>query len=129
MDPDPESAADATDGPQLTVSVRPWAHGVVIRSDGELDHDTVGPLREALEATVGEAAGRVVVDFGGLTFCDSTGLNLLLRSQTAAEEAGGSVVLAAVSPMVARMLEITGVQEVFRIYDTVEEALADQDHG
>ncbi|WP_371494140.1 STAS domain-containing protein [Kitasatospora sp. NBC_00374] len=110
----------------LTVSVQPWTRGVVIRPDGELDHDTVGPLREALDAVLAEPPARLVVDCGGLDFCDSTGLNLLIRSQATAEAGGGRLVLAAPGEMVARMLAVTGVGEVLQVYPTLDEALAGQ---
>ncbi|MFJ1705999.1 STAS domain-containing protein [Kitasatospora sp. NPDC088346] len=111
---------------RLTVSVQPWTHGVVIRPDGDLDHDTAGPLREALDAVLADPPARVVVDCGGLEFCDSTGLNLLLRSQATAEAGGGRLVIAAPREMVARMLTVTGVGEVLQVYPSLDEALAGQ---
>ncbi|GAA0673035.1 STAS domain-containing protein [Kitasatospora atroaurantiaca] len=123
MDRDTAGEAGTAGAGQLTVSVSVSALGVVMRPEGELDQDSLEPLRAALDSALLEAPGRLVVDCGGLEFCDSTGLSLLLRSQATAEEAGGSLVLVAPRPIVFRMLEITGVQEVLRVYDTVEEAL------
>jgi anti-anti-sigma factor len=112
---------------QLTVSVRPWTHGLVLRPEGELDHDTAGPFREALESALSDGPVTVVVDCGGLEFCDSTGLNLLLRARLTAEATGGRMVLAAATPMIGRMLEITGAREVFQVYETVDDAVTEQD--
>ncbi|MEU9130541.1 STAS domain-containing protein [Kitasatospora sp. NPDC048540] len=110
---------------RLTVSAHPWESGVLVRPDGELDHETAEPLERALHAarTAGPG-GRTVVDCEGLLFCDSTGLNLLLNARSAAREGGGDLVLARPVPMVARMLEVTGTQEVFEVYGTLDEALA-----
>lgn len=107
-------------------TVRESRHGdtVVLSLGGELDHDTAEPLREALARHTGAAAERVLVDLGGLTFCDSTGLNVLLHARLAAHDAGGSVELAGLRPPVARMFEITGAHTVFRVHAGLDEALA-----
>lgn len=96
----------------------------VLTLSGELDHDTAEPLREALARHTGPEAERVVVDLSGLTFCDSTGLNVLLHARLAAHDAGGGVELAGLRPPVARMFEITGAHTVFRVHAGLDEALA-----
>ncbi|MFB7281608.1 STAS domain-containing protein [Streptomyces hydrogenans] len=94
----------------------------MIAPSGELDHDTVEPLGTALEENSG--AARIVVDCEGLDFCDSTGLNLLLRARARAVGAGAELDLAGLRPPVDRMFEITGALRVFRVYGDVREALA-----
>ncbi|MER5207775.1 STAS domain-containing protein [Streptomyces sp. NPDC002825] len=95
---------------------------VVLALDGELDHDTAEPLRDALESHSG--ADRVVVDCSGLRFCDSTGLNLLLRTRLRLIAAGGHVDLAGLRSPVDRIFEITGALKVFPVYEDVDAALA-----
>ncbi|MFJ3093530.1 MULTISPECIES: STAS domain-containing protein [Streptomyces] len=109
---------------RFRVDVRPaWGREtVVIAPFGELDHDTVEPLGTALEKNSG--AARIVVDCAGLDFCDSTGLNLLLRARARAVGAGAELDLAGLRPPVDRMFEITGALRVFRVYADVREALA-----
>ena len=68
---------------------------------------------------------RLVVDCSRLEFCDSTGLNVLLGARLKAEAAGGEVHLAGMLPVVARVFQITGVDAVFSVHDTLEAALAD----
>ncbi|WP_441248051.1 STAS domain-containing protein [Kitasatospora sp. McL0602] len=114
---------------QLTVTTRLFGQLAVVRPEGELDHDSVGPLREAVDAVLAGPAPQLVVDCSGLGFCDSTGLNLLLRAREAAELADGRTVLVEPSPIVTRMLEITGAAGVFQIFPTVEAAVAAVDAG
>lgn len=109
---------------RLTVDVRDHGASVVIAPQGELDHHTADLLRTSLEQCVDEGHSQLIVDCSGLDFCDSTGLNVLLGARLKAEAAGGRVALADMSPLVARLFEITGAGAVFAVFDTVAEALA-----
>ncbi|MFF3605748.1 STAS domain-containing protein [Streptomyces sp. NPDC002463] len=112
---------------RLLVVSRHGGHpgAVVLALDGELDHDTVEPLRNALAESAG--AVRVVVDCTGLQFCDSTGLNVLLRTRLRLLAQGGHLDLAGLRPPVRRIFEITGALQVFQVYADTDAALADTD--
>ncbi|MEU3354996.1 STAS domain-containing protein [Streptomyces sp. NPDC037389] len=110
---------------RLQVEVRREGASSVVSPAGELDHHTAGLLRESLEGCVRDGDARVVVDCSRLDFCDSTGLNVLLGARLKAEAAGGAVHLAAMTPVVARVFEITGAGAVFTLHDTLDSALAD----
>lgn len=114
----------AAEDRRFAVTVGQAAGTAVLTLTGELDHDTVEPLRTALAERIAAAPQRIVVDCAGLRFCDSTGLNALLRARTAAQAAGAGIELAALQPPVARMFEITGAYAVFRIHADLDQALA-----
>ncbi|MFC9331866.1 STAS domain-containing protein [Kitasatospora sp. NPDC057015] len=71
------------------------------------------PAHRALAAR--PAPPRLVVDLAGVTFCDSTGLSTLLQSRIYAERQRTAVHLARPTHIVARVLEITGADQVFPI--------------
>ncbi|MEU7075551.1 STAS domain-containing protein [Streptomyces narbonensis] len=110
---------------RFLLETRPGRHPgtVVLMLEGELDHDTVDPLRTAL--TEHREAARVVVDCSGLRFCDSTGLNVLLRARRRMVARGGRVDLSGLRPPVDRMFEITGARKVFRVYEDPRAAFED----
>jgi anti-anti-sigma factor len=112
------------DGERFTVSVGPGPDATILRLAGELDHDTADSLSGALESALGGSAPRVLVDCEGLEFCDSTGLNVLLRARLTAADAGTAVELSGLHAAVARLFEITGADGVFRTYPTLAEALS-----
>ncbi|WP_395297873.1 STAS domain-containing protein [Kitasatospora hibisci] len=109
---------DRTTGPGgLTVSVRPWAGGTVLTLSGELDMVSADLLRTALDSALQTAGTTVVIDCGGLGFCDSTGLNAMLRGRAIADAGGSRIELVRPRPLVLRMLELTGATDAFRIRD------------
>jgi anti-anti-sigma factor len=108
---------------RLSVAVQRRDNCAIFTPVGELDHHTAELLREPLEQSVSEGCGKLVVDCSRLDFCDSTGLNVLLSARLKAEAIGGGVHLAALTPVVARVFEITGAEAVFTVHDTLADAL------
>ncbi|TDU74093.1 anti-anti-sigma factor [Streptomyces sp. KS 21] len=120
-EPEYPMAADAygTGGgatPRFAADVRWSGRTAVVTLTGELDHDGPEPLVEALGQALAQDAERIVVDCGRLTFCDSTGLNIMLRGRLQAGEAGSALELAALRPVVARMFDITGARALFTVH-------------
>ncbi|MET8295033.1 STAS domain-containing protein [Streptomyces sp. NPDC005180] len=90
---------------------------VVVRTYGEMDVARAKDFREALLGALGDASrvGQVVVDLQHLTFCDSTGLYVLMDARAVAAEHGQRLYLAAPRDQFIRLLEITGSLDLFTI--------------
>jgi anti-anti-sigma factor len=80
--------------------------GRVFALRGELDAATCRGLAERLNGAPGSL---LVVDLGQLSFIDSSGLGALHTARRAAIENGGNLVVSRPTPMVYRVLEITGL--------------------
>lgn len=110
---------------RFAVAERQLPGGVVLTLVGELDHDSAPELREVLERLLedGHDGGRLLLDCSRLDFCDSSGLNVLLKARLAAGGKGSRMALVAVGAQVARVFEITGATSVFPMYSSLDEAL------
>ncbi|WP_369214026.1 STAS domain-containing protein [Streptomyces flavofungini] len=102
------------------------ADGVrVVTVSGEIDHDTMGPVQEALLPPGAEAPQRVVADLSAVTFMDSSGINLFLAAHQQVSEDGGWLRVAGVQSAVQRVIDLVGLNLVIDCRPTVEQALAD----
>ncbi|WP_371483708.1 STAS domain-containing protein [Kitasatospora sp. NBC_00315] len=117
------AATPAAGGPGAEVRFTDGG-ALVCSLTGELDLDGVVTAGPVLEEAVRSGAPLLVIEFSGLGFCDSSGLNLLLRTRADAEGAGTALRLTGVSGQLLRLLEITGAHRVFTIEPTLEHALA-----
>ncbi|WP_052709737.1 MULTISPECIES: STAS domain-containing protein [unclassified Streptomyces] len=91
---------------------------------GDLDIETLPPAEQALDEALRTRPRVLVVDLEQVGFCDSSGLNLLLKARMGATAAGAELRLAAASPTVLRLLELTGADTVFALHPSVGDALA-----
>ncbi|MCP9960163.1 MULTISPECIES: STAS domain-containing protein [Streptomyces] len=100
----------------------------VAAASGEMDLYTVTAFHRRAAALIDDHP-RLILDLSGITFCDSSGLNTLLRLRRHAGERGGRLVLSAPADQVMRMLRLTGADTVFPLYADVAEARAAQPPG
>jgi anti-anti-sigma factor len=91
----------------LTWGIYSDGHLVVVALDGELDLASGPGLARQLDP-LAEAGRHLILDLGALTFCDCTGLALLLRWQRRAAAAGGALHLVAPGPRFRRLMALTG---------------------
>ncbi|MGW0336319.1 STAS domain-containing protein [Streptomyces sp. NPDC003011] len=94
----------------------------VVTLRGEIDHGIRGQLSQALLPD-GDAASRTVIDLSGVTFMDSSGINVLIAVHQAVSEAQGWLRIAGAQESVLRVLELVGLDEVIPCHPTVEQAL------
>lgn len=83
---------------------------------------TAPRLREQLIAAIESGCHKIIVNLQGVTFIDSTGLGTLVGSLNRVREHNGTLALVCTSRMVLRVLAITGLNNVFPIYESVDEA-------
>ncbi len=94
----------------------------VLSVAGDLDLATSEQLRGHLNAVLGGAV--VVLDLKKVEFCDSAGLRVLLDAELRTKVGGGELRLAAPSPALVRLFELTGVDGFVRVFATIDEAFA-----
>ena len=94
----------------------------VLRPRGRLDSaSSPGLEREAIEVI--DAGGRrLLIDFGGLDYISSAGLRAALAVAKRMNAAGGRLALCSLSPQVAEVFEISGVNAIIDIHASAESA-------
>ncbi|MFB6677988.1 STAS domain-containing protein [Streptomyces sp. NPDC056390] len=109
---------------QLRIRTRTTPSGPVIELAGELDHDSAPEIRDLLPNLPIRYGQQLVVDLGGLTLCDSSGITALIAARNIALAAHSTIVLAAVPDLVSRILSIVGLDQVFPTRPTAQAAEA-----
>ena len=109
----------------LTLNTRTEGQHTVLAVAGEVDVYTAPALRDRIADLLDKGQQRLVIDLGGVEFLDSTGLGVLVAGLNRAREVGGSLSLVCPQERVLKLFRITGLDEVFTVHSTVDDALAD----
>jgi anti-sigma B factor antagonist len=99
----------------LTLSHQQTDGDAVIALDGELDLASAPDLAELAGELVRNGADNIIVDAQRLTFCDSSGLRILVSIANELRPTGGRVAIVNPQPVVLRVLELTGLDRTVMI--------------
>lgn len=81
-----------------------------MRPTGDLDLDTVHRVEAVLAGLRDEGCVHLILDLRDLTFLDSTGLRLVIRWHTAADDKGFAFAIVPGPEVVQRVFRLTGIE-------------------
>ena len=96
----------------------------VVTLPEHIDTTTAGQLREQLLGLVNRGATVLVADMTATVSCDHAGADALIRAHHRASVNGAQLRVAVTSPLVRRILDVTGLNRVISTYPSLEAALA-----
>ena len=95
----------------------------VLDVGGEIDVATSPELHELLTALIGSRPELLIVNLTDVSFIDSTGLGVLVGAVRDVRAGGGDLRLVVTQPHIIKLLELTGLDEVFSVLPTTSDAV------
>jgi anti-sigma B factor antagonist len=118
MPPEFALSEDALDDDRHVVAVR-----------GEIDLFTAPELKQKLTDAIEGGKSRIVVDLTETSFLDSTALGVLIGAVKRLRSRDGALVIVNVDQNIAKTFEITGLDQIFTIVGTRDDAVAALDQA
>ena len=109
-------------GVELQLSTRVGRSCTVVQVGGELDMATRREFQDFVRDVVDAGARQVVFDMAQVPFMDSSGLGALVELLKLLRDRGGRLGLAAAQRQVRTVLELSAIDQVVELYDSVEAA-------
>src|SRR3954471_1900661 len=122
---DSRKAADVTARPpgfEVERAALSGAPGVVVR--GDVDIDTAPRLTETLDAAIHETRGAFVLDLSEVSFLDSSGVHLLLRTRAVLGREDRALVVICPPGPTRRIFEVAGITDLFALFESRDGAAA-----
>lgn len=108
----------------MDISEQPVSGGTLLRPMGRIDSSNAGAFEARLVQAVGNGSSGIVVDMAQLTYISSAGLRALLVAAKKARPAGGRILLAAMSPHIREVFDLSGFSSLFEIHGDAGAAVA-----
>jgi len=100
----------------MEIQAKSEDRNLLLKFSGELDHhgakDAIRELEEAVDAALPK---KLVLDYSGVTFMDSSGIALLLRAQRRMQNLGGTMLVCRVPQQAKRVLDAAGIDRFIKI--------------
>ena len=109
----------------MDIDVRSQSDVKVIKLRGRLNlGESVDRMRATFDDLLKAGEIRFVVDLEEVSMVDSSGIGLLVRCLTAAKQRSGSLKLLNPSKFAVQTLRMTGLLNLFEVFDNQEQAVA-----
>jgi anti-sigma B factor antagonist len=110
---------------ELDITTEEAGAGVaVVALAGEIDLYTCPEFKQELLHVIADGANLIVVDLTKTTFIDSTALGVIIRGVDRLKQRDGRLVVVCADPNIVKIFEVTGLNRVFSVYCSRDEALA-----
>jgi len=96
----------------------------IIALEGEVDVYTAPQLKQQIISMLDNDITKIIVDLTSVDYLDSTALGVLIGGLKRLRERDGSLNLICPNPRIRRIFEITGLDKIFDIYQTQDEAVS-----
>lgn len=106
---------------KLQITTADHEHLAVLAVTGEIDIATSTQLRQAIDEVVRAGAIDVVLDLRQVTFMDSSGRSVVVGRLKMLRRVDGRLSVVGADAKIRRIFEVTGLDQVVPLYDTVEE--------
>jgi len=110
----------------MPISEERYGDALVLTLAGRIDNSTTDGLKSGLDAYVASCRAdedRLVLDFSKVDYISSVGLRVLMLAARQIRDQGGTIVVAALQPVVREIFEISRFNLVFQCFRSVREAL------
>lgn|SRR5690606_3100257 len=109
---------------KISYEYRRENNAIILQLKGDLIGDEAGPqLVEVVSDAINDQIKNCLVDLKHVRYISSSGIGVLITMLTKMRNVGGEVYLASPSEHVKKLLIITKLNNIFTVFDTLEEAL------
>src|SRR3712207_794301 len=99
----------------------------LVSVQGRLDAAAAPTFKQQITDAISQGNVRLALHIAHVSFMDSTGLGALASALKAARKANGDISIIAPSPQVQKLLKLTAMDRVFRVFPSPDEALQQLD--
>ncbi len=107
----------------MQISITDRDQTTIVSVAGSVDALTAADLTVALVAQIEEGQLNVLLDLGQVDYMSSAGLRSILTTLKESRQRGGDLRLAAAQPGVAKILKMSGFNNILKVFSSVEEGV------
>lgn len=96
----------------------------ILALEGEIDLHRMPQVKETIEPLIAKKVPRILLDFSGVTYIDSSGLATMIETLQRIQSYGGQFAMFGLRQSVRSVFEIARLDQIFRLFPDEAAALA-----
>ena len=102
----------------MDIRARDTDRELLLEFSGEMDHHGARNALKEVEIAIDAALPRsLILDFAGVTFMDSSGIAVILKTDRLLRQTGGALALCGVPQQVRRVLDVAGLTNIVPVLE------------
>lgn len=107
----------------MNVKFKRCGNSLVVKIEGEIDAESAKTLRSKIDVEYDELRAKdIVFDFGDVGFMDSSGIGMIIGRHKRAAALGGEIKIFGADKTVRRIIELSGLGKIVKVYKSEKEA-------
>lgn len=83
---------------------------------GEIDHHSAAEMREKIDSAIEtNMPSLLVLDFGGVSFMDSSGIGLVMGRYRTLQNSGAKLQITGASPQISKVMQLAGINRLAKL--------------
>lgn len=83
---------------------------------GEIDHHSAAEMREKIDSAIEtNMPSLLVIDFGGVSFMDSSGIGLVMGRYRNLQNSGAKLQITGASPQISKVMQLAGINRLAKL--------------
>lgn len=83
---------------------------------GEIDHHSAAEMREKIDSAIEtNMPSLLVLDFGGVSFMDSSGIGLVMGRYRNLQNSGAKLQITGASPQTSKVMQLAGINRLAKL--------------
>ncbi len=100
----------------MSLEIKSVGELLTVLLDGEIDHHRAKEMREKIdEAIEFNMPSLLIMDFGGVTFMDSSGIGLVMGRYRILQKKGAKLNLTNLPPNIYKVMKLAGIEKLAKI--------------
>lgn len=108
----------------MNIEIYSKERNLIVKIKGDIDHHTSETIKTKIEKEFSVYNTKnLIFDFSGLEFMDSSGIGMIIGRYKTVKKSGGEVVIASLSDVSKKLIELCGLHKLLECYEDVELAI------
>jgi len=108
----------------VTINIEEKSSVIILKIDGEVDLYNAPQIKDTVRKQIDQGKNAVLIDLGGVSYIDSSGIGALISSLSNLKKAGGILKICNIHGSVKKVFELTKLTGFFEIFEQREQALS-----
>ncbi len=97
----------------MNIRIESIGNTLVVKPEGEIDQSCASDLRTDIDRELRRShAKNLILDFGKVTFMDSSGIGVIIGRYKQIKALGGKTMIVRPQPQVDKILELSGLKKI-----------------